>query len=270
MNFACVDYDYFETLGMEMTHGRTFQREYPTDRENYIINEAALELTGYDHPIGRMFSMWTAEGQIVGVVKDFHGTSLHNNIRPIVFMLYENLPYHYFLIKIRPERTMQTIEAIEETIEAIVPGFLFSYRFLDDRFRAQYHNEDNIGNILETFSFLAIFISCLGILGLASFMAERRSREIAVRKILGASSGNIMTILSKEFLILVSVANAIAWPVAFFTMQGWIRNYAYHTRIGWVIFVLAGLAALSIALFTVSFQALKAARANPVESLRYE
>ena len=270
MNFACVDYDYFETLGMEMVHGRTFQREFPTDQENYIINEAALELTGYENPIGRMFSMWTDEGQIVGVVKNFHGTSLHNNIRPIVFMLYQNLPYHYYFIKIRPENTTRTIQFIRETMESMVPGFLFRYFFLDDRFREQYRGEDRIGNILETFSFLAIFISCLGILGLASFMAERRSREIAVRKILGASSGSIVASLSKEFLILVAIANLIAWPVAFFTMNAWIRNYAYHTRIGWAVFVLAGLTALAIALFTVSFQALKAARANPVESLRYE
>ncbi|MDH5386523.1 MAG: ABC transporter permease, partial [Candidatus Aminicenantes bacterium] len=166
MNFVCVDYDYFETFDMEMSYGRSFSREYPTDQENYIINEATLKLTGYQDPIGKMFSMWQKEGTIVGVVKDFHGTSLHNDIRPIVFLMYQNLPYSNWFIKIRGSRIAESIDFVKKTIAAVVPGYPVEPEFLDEHFQRQYINEDRLGKILMYFTGLAIFISCLGLFGL--------------------------------------------------------------------------------------------------------
>jgi len=270
MNFVCVDYDYFETFDMDMAHGRPFSKEYPTDARNYIINEAALKLTGYEDPIGRMFSMWTDEGDIVGVVKDFHATSLHNEIQPIVFLLYQNLPYFYMYVKMRPSNMPGTIEFIKDTMSRQVPGFLFEYRFLDDYFHEQYVREERIGEILKYFSFLAIFISCLGLFGLASFMAEKRTKEIAIRKVLGASHTGILSILVREFVALITIANVIAWPVAYLFMNKWMQGFTFHTTIGLWLFAVAGFLALIIALLTVSYQTLKAARANPVEALKFE
>lgn len=270
MNFVCVDYDYFETFNMKMAHGRSFSREYSTDIQNYIINEAALKLTGYEEPVGRMFSMWTDEGEIIGVVKDFHGTSLHNEIRPIVFVLYQNLPYFYIYVKIRPINIPGTIDFLENTMRTIVPGYPFRYTFLDEYFNRQYNREDRIGNIIKYFTFLAIFISCLGLLGLVSFMAERRTKEIAIRKVLGATNTSIVGILSKEFAVLIAMANAIAWPLSYYFMNRWIHGFAFHTNIGLWLFVTAGIVALLLALLTVSYQAIKAARANPVDCLKYE
>lgn len=270
MNFVCVDYDYFETFNMKMAHGRSFSREYSTDIQNYIINEAALKLTGYEEPVGRMFSMWTDEGEIIGVVKDFHGTSLHNEIRPIVFVLYQNMPYFYIYVKIRPINIPGTINFLKNTMRTIVPSYPFQYTFLDEYFNRQYMREDRIGNILKYFTFLAIFISCLGLLGLASFMAEQRTKEIAIRKVLGATNTSIVGILSKEFVILVATANTIAWPLSYYFMNKWIHGFAFHTNIGLWLFVIAGIVALIIAQLTVSYQSIKAARANPVDSLKYE
>ena len=270
INFVCCDYDYFEIFDMEMAHGRSFSREHPTDKENYIINEAALRLTGYEDPIGRMYSMWTAEGQIIGVVKNFHATSLHNDIRPIVFVMYQNLPYMNMFAKIRTTEIPQTIDFIERTIENIVPNFLFRYEFLDDVFDRQYQREQRLADILEAFMVLAIFISCLGLLGLAAFMAERRTKEVAVRKVLGAGHANIVSILSREFIVLIAVASAVAWPVSYFAMTKWMQGFAFHTSIGFGIFLISGIAALVIAQGTVSYQALKAARINPADSLKYE
>ena len=270
MNFVCVDYDYFETFGMQMSYGRSFSREYPTDQKNYIINEAALKLTGYQEPIGRMFSMWQNEGTIVGVVKDFHGTSLHNDIRPIVFLMYQNLPYSNWFIKIHGSRIAESIDFVKRTIASVVSGYPVEPEFLDEQFQRQYVNEDRLGKILVYFTVLAIFISCLGLFGLAAFMAARRSKEIAIRKVLGASIWSVMRILSREFVVLVILANLIAWPLGFFVMSRWMRNFSYHTGIGPGVFIVAGTAALVIALMTVSYQTFRAATANPADRLRNE
>jgi putative ABC transport system permease protein len=270
MNFVCVDYDYFEAFDMEMSYGRSFSREYPTDQENYIINEAALKLTGYQDPIGKMFSMWEKEGTIVGVVKDFHGTSLHNDIRPIVFVMYQNLPYSNWFIKIRGSRIAESIDFVKKTIAAVVPGYPVEPEFLDEHFQRQYINEGRLGKILTSFTGLAIFVSCLGLFGLAAFMAARRSKEIAIRKVLGASIGSVMRNLSREFIVLIVLANIIAWPLGLFVMSRWMRNFSYHTSIGLGVFIAAGTAALAIALLTVSYQTFRAATANPADRLRNE
>lgn len=270
INFVCVDYDYFETFDMEMAYGRSFSREYPTDRKNYIINEAALRLTGYQDPVGKMFSMWTDEGTIVGVVKNFHGTSLYNDIRPIVFLMYQNLPYSYWFVKIRGSRIPESVDFVKKTIASVVPGYPVEPEFLDEHFQRQYINEGRLGRILITFTGLAVFVSCLGLFGLATFMAARRSKEIAIRKILGASAWSVMRILSREFVTLIVLANLIAWPLGLFFMRGWMHNFAYHTNIGPGVFIVAGAAALAIALLTVSHQTFLAATANPADRLRNE
>jgi putative ABC transport system permease protein len=270
MNYVCVDYDYFETFDMEMSYGRSFSREYPTDQENYIVNEAALKLTGYQDPIGKMFSMWEKEGAIVGVVKDFHGTSLHNDIRPVVFVMYQNLPYSNWFIKIRGSRIAESMDFVKKTIAAVAPGYPVEPGFLDEHFQRQYINEGRLGKILTSFTGLAIFISCLGLFGLAAFLAARRSKEIAIRKVLGASIWGVMRILSREFIVLIVLANIIAWPLGLFVMSRWMRNFSYHTSIGLGVFIAAGMAALAIALLTISYQTFRAATANPADRLRNE
>jgi putative ABC transport system permease protein len=270
MNFACVDYDYFETFGMEITYGRSFSPAFPTDKGNYIINEKALKMTGLQYPIGKMFSMGRNEGKLIGVVKDFHGTSLHSDIRPVVFCLYKNLPYFQMFVKISATDIPGTIASIKNTVTRFTPNFIFSYSFLDEEFDRQYRNEERLGHIFNYFTLLAIFVSCLGLFGLASFTAEQKTKEIAVRKVLGASVARIVGMLSKEFLILVGIANVIGWPTAYVLMKNWIQSYSYHTQIHIWMFFGAGMTALIIALFAVSYQSIKAASRNPVESLKYE
>jgi ABC-type antimicrobial peptide transport system permease subunit len=270
MNFVCVDYDYFETFDMTMSHGRSFSQEYPTDQENYIINEAALSLTGYQDPVGKMFSMWQDEGSIVGVVKDFHGTSLHNDIRPIVFVMYQNLPYSNWFIKIRGGNLAESIDFVGDTIGSLVPGYPFEITFLEERFHDQYLREGRLANILKYFTLLAILVSCMGLFGLAAFMAARRSKEIAIRKVLGASMWTVMGILSREFVILIGLANLIAWPLGFLIMNRWMQNFAYRAGISIWIFVFSAVMSLLIALLTVSAQSIKTVVSNPVDSLRHE
>jgi ABC-type antimicrobial peptide transport system permease subunit len=275
INFVCVDYDYFETFNMTMTHGRSFSPEHPTDKDNYIINETALKMTGYKDPIGKMYATGISpneykKGVLVGVVKDFHGSSLHNEINPTVFFLWEMLPRWRMFVRLKSSNIPTTIEQVKKITNRFSPGFLFSYRFMDDQFNEMYQRDKNLLNLIEYFTFLAIFISFLGLLGLSSFMAERRTKEIAIRKVLGASNAGIVARLFKEFVFLIAIANVIAWPVAFNFMNEWIKDFAYHTDIGWLIFPLAGVISLSIALGTVSFQTYKAAYANPIDSLKYE
>jgi len=270
MNFACVDYDYFETFDMTMSHGRSFSRDHPTDSNNYIINEAALKLTEYKDPVGKLFSMWQDEGTIVGVVKDFHGTSLHNDIRPIVFVMYQNLPYSNWFIRIQGDDVRRSTEFVRNTVASLVPEYPIEITFMDDFFQNQYRREERLGNILKYFTALAVFISCLGLLGLASFLAAIRSKEIAIRKVLGASTWHVMGILSREFLFLILIANILAWPLGFFVMNRWIQNFAYRTGLHVWVFLFSAALSLLIALVTVSLLSLKTAVADPVDSLRYE
>ena len=277
IRFVCVDYDYFETFNMKMVQGRSFSRENSTDPQNYIINETALKMTGYKDPIGKMYATVkdrvdskNDKGILVGVVKDFHGTSLHNEIQPIIFFLYEMLPKRQLVVKINPSNIPSTIEHIQSTLGTFSPDFIFEYRFLDDEFHRMYMREANLQKLLEYFTFLAIFISCLGLFGLASFMSEQRTKEIAIRKILGAKTASIMAKLSKEIVILVILANIIAWPVSAYFMNGWIESFAYRTNIGVMVFIFSAISALGIAILTVAYQSIKAATANPVDSLRNE
>jgi putative ABC transport system permease protein len=271
MNYVCVDYDYFETFNMKMKDGRSFSRGYPSDGQNYIINETALKMMGYKEPIGKRVALARhAPAPIVGVVKDFHGTSLHNAINPTIFFTYKFASKHNLFIKINNVNAPATIQFTKNVVKTLSPNSLCDIRFLDDEFDRMYRKEAVLGSLFEYFTLLAVLVSCLGLLGLASFMAEQRTKEVGIRKVLGASTPVITAMLTKEFVALVLVANVIAWPVAYALMNGWLADYAYRISIEAWIFPAIGAVTLLIAVLTVSYQAIKAAIANPVESLRYE
>ncbi len=271
MTDASVDYDYFETLGMTIIQGRSFSEEYATDVENYILNEEALKITGLESPIGKMFSCWEDEGKIIGIVKNFHVDSLHREIGPVIFTLSQRHGSHsYIFVKISPNDIFGTLAFLEKKAAEFAPNGLFEYRFLDDVFNSQYSGDQRRGNIYKYFTFLAVFISCLGLFGMASFTAEQRTKEIGIRKVLGASIANILMMISKDFLILLIVSNVIAWPIAYFLMANLLNNYAYRTSIAAWIFIASGVTAILVALLTVGAKIVRAAYANPVDSLRYE
>ena len=269
-NFVATDYDYIDTLGMSIISGRNFSRELSTDTQNYIVNEEAVKIMGMQEPLGKMFSIWEDEGKIIGVVKNFHSQPMHKKIEPLVLTLSQNWAPSFIFIRIKPENTEQTLKSIEEAWRKFSPNYPFEYVFLDDYFERLYRTDQRTGAILKYFTILAIFISCLGILGLSAYLVEQRTKEIGVRKVLGASIQNLVLLLNKEFVILLTLANIIAWPIAYILMRRMLNNYAYRTDIAPWVFIFAAILAYVIALLTVSFQALKAARANPADSLRYE
>jgi len=270
INFAAVDYDYFETFQMDITEGRAFSRDFAADEKNYIINEAAVRFTELESPIGKLFSIWEREGRIIGVVKNFHSRSLHDEIRPVVFTLTHNWAHNYIFIRINPEKAQSAVRSVESSWKQFAAGHPYEYDFLDDVFNRQYQTDQRMSSIINDFTFLAIFISCLGLFGLASYMAERRTKEIGIRKVLGASVSSVIFMLSKDFTRWVLIANVIAWPITWYVMSQWMQNYAYRINIRWWMCLLAGGLALLIALLTVGYQSIRAATANPADSIRYE
>jgi len=271
MTDASVDYDYFETLGMQIIQGRSFSEEYATDRENYVLNEEAARITGLESPIGKMFSCWDDEGKIIGIVKNFHTSSLHNEIGPVIFTLSQRHGSHrYIFVKIRPDDVTGTIAYLEKKAAEFAPNNLFEYSFLDDEFNRQYVSDQRRGDVYKYFTFLAIFVSCLGLFGMASFTAEQRTKEIGIRKVLGASMANIIVLISRDFLMLLFVSNVIAWPIAYYLMDKLLNNYAYRTSIAAWVFIVSGMMAVLVALLTVCVKIVRVAHSNPADSLRYE
>lgn len=272
INWVAVDYDYFDTFEMTIVEGRKFSKAYSTDLQNYIVNEEAVKLMGFESAIGKLFSIWQNEGQIIGVVKNFHSRSLHNEIVPVVFTIDPrwNWSLSRIFVKIKPDKIPQTLDYLKTTATRFAPDYPFNYSFLDEHFERQYRGDRQIGSIFKYFSFIAIFISCLGLFGLASFMVGQRTKEIGIRRILGASKSYIMMLLSKEFLVLIIVANLIAWPIAYIVANNLMADYVYRAEITFWIFISAGLLTLLLTFITISLQTIKAARANPVEALRYE
>ena len=276
MNELLVDYDFIETMNMSIAQGRGFSREYATDAsEAYIINEAAVQAMDIESPVGKRFSAPThdgmREGTIIGVVKDFHFRPLHDEIDPLVMFIVPE-KFNFFCIRVKSgiSDLPGTIGYIKSVWNKFTPNFPFKYNFLDSTFDKLYRSEQKTGSVFGYFTFLAIFISCLGLFGLASQMTEMRTKEIGIRKVFGASVSGITLLLSKDFMKWVVVANVIAWPTAYFAMNKWLQNFAYRTSIGIEIFILSGILAFVIALITVSFQSIRAAVADPVNSLRYE
>ncbi|KQS33511.1 ABC transporter permease [Dyadobacter sp. Leaf189] len=268
-----VDFDYIQHFGLKMAAGRPFSKEFGTDTtQAMVMNEAAAKLFGYSKPeeaIGRRFKQWGREGKIVGVVKDFHFRSLQETIKPLTMRIEPN-GTELISVKMEGKDVKTTLAAVEQKWKQMIPERPFSYYFMDEFFDRQYRAEERFEKLFFNFAILAIFISCLGLLGLASYSTMQRTKEIGVRKVMGASIGSIVGLLSRDFLKLVFIAFIIASPVAYFAMYKWLENFAYKTDIYWWIFVLAGILSTAIAFLTVSFQSIRAAVMNPVRSLRSE
>ena len=272
-----ADYDFIETYGIELVEGRNFSHEFGADPLfSLILNEAAVKQLGWESAAGKYFplgrdSTGQVRGrQVIGVVKDFHTRSLHHKIEPVAISLATQAGVGIISVRIRPNDMPNTIAFLEQTWREIAPEWAFQYSFLDDDFARHYHTEETISQLSSYFAFLAVFVGCLGLFGLASFTAQKRTKEMGIRKTFGVSISSLALLLVKEFLLLVLVANVIAWPVIYFAMDRWLQDFAYRIDISWVSFVLAGVLALVIALVTVSYQAVKAALTNPVDTLRYE
>jgi len=274
-----VDYDYLKTFGVEMVQGRFFSEEYPTDAsEACVVNEAAVKAMQLTDPIGtritwRPGSKLESSRTIVGVIKDFHTQSLHLEIKPFVLQPIEPILRYmanYMYIKIKSENIPETLQLIERSIKKFVPNDPFVYRFFNEEFDRLYKPEQLTGKLARYITYLAVFISCMGLFGLASFSVERRTKEICIRKVVGASVSELFFLLTKDFTKWVILANLFAWPIAYIAMNGWLNNFAYRTSIGLWTFLLSGILALIMALITISYQTVKAAIANPVDSLRYE
>ncbi len=263
-----ADEDYAKTFQLEVREGRYFSSEYSTDKAAIVINEQAEKILGFKEPIGEILT--TREGSklnIIGVVKDFHFKSLHSKIGPLIMQTDES---NNFFIKMKPDKIISTVESVRKTYNSFKPDIPLDFHFLDDDFNNLYRTEQRISRIVGYFSILAIIISCLGLIGLSSFMTERRTKETGIRKINGAKNIEIFSMLSGEYIKWVMISILIACPIAWYAMRTWLQNFAYRITIGWWVFAMAGSIALLIALLTVSFQSYRAASKNPVEALRYE
>ncbi len=265
-----VGYDFIKTMHIQMLQGRDFSRDLATDSVNYIVNETVLQIIGYKNPLGKPLTLWGTQGTIIGVVKDFHFNSLHEAITPLMLRLGENFDGGIALVKTEPGKTKEALASLEKVYKELNPKVPFTYKFSDEEYQKLYTSEQIIRQFANYFAFLAIFISCLGLLGLVIFTAEQRTKEFGIRKVLGASPLILFNLLSKEFLMLIVVAILIASPVAWYFSHQWLEDFAYKTNISWWVFVIAAFMAMLIALITISFQAIRAAIANPVKSLRTE
>ncbi|HEU4902667.1 MAG TPA: ABC transporter permease [Flavisolibacter sp.] len=264
-----VDYDMLETLGIQLREGRSFSPGYGADSTKLIFNEAAIRVMGLKNPIGTRVKMWGEDKTIIGVVKDFHVTSLHEAIPPMAFF-YAPQNTSTIMARIASGNEKETLRNLQSFYKKYNPGFVFNYTFVDDVYQAPYVSEQRVSVLSQCFAGLAILISCLGLFGLAAFNAEVRTKEIGIRKVLGASVQNIMLMLSKDFVRLILLAILIAFPLAWWAMNAWLRGFAYHINISPWLFAIAGLVVLLIAMATVSYQSLRTAWLNPVKSLRTE
>jgi putative ABC transport system permease protein len=273
-----VDASFLQTLGIKPASGRLFSPEFPADTNlRMILNEEAIRKIGFknnEDAIGKNVAIdWqgqTYRWQIVGVVKDFHFVDLHSAIEPYGFQLINNQSFNYLIAHAKTNNMGSVLQSIGKTWKQLNPNEPFEYTFLNDDFQRNYEADNRLAAIVRNFTIIAILISCLGLFGLATFSAEQRTKEIGVRKVLGASVGNVVGLLSKEFLKLVFIGILIASPITWFVMNKWLQDFAYRTHISWMVFAITAFIAIGIALLTISFQAIKAALANPVKSLRTE
>lgn len=273
LKYLTTDYGFIPTYGMQLVAGRNFSKEYPTDTANYIINETAVKQLGWgtaDKAIGKDLSYGGTMGKVIGVVKDFHFESLHQKITPLLFSLPAGQYYNSLSVKIDGRHVQSAINTLRHDWQQYQPDIPFDFSFLDQRFNQLYQSEQQLSSLVTIFSFIAIFIACLGLFGLSAFTISQRVKEIGVRKVLGASVPQIVVELSKDFLALVLVAAFIALPCSWFFANKWLADFASRIIISWWILTVAGIAAVVIAFATISFQSIKAANANPVKSLRSE
>jgi putative ABC transport system permease protein len=275
IGFSAVDFDYIETLQIAILAGRSFSKDYPTDLATdstgvFLVNEAVVKIMGSENPVGMRFDFLGLKGKIIGVMKNFHYQSVRNKIEPLALVVADVRWLNSMVIKIGPGDVIQTMKEITDTWNKIMPQFPLEYHFVDEDYDYMYRTEIRMSKIIQYFTFLAIIIACLGLFGLASFTSEQRTREIGIRKVMGARVIKIVYLLSAEFTSLVLISCLLAVPLAYFVMKRFLQEFAYHTHLNWWIFVLAGITALVIAILTVSYQSVRASLKNPVQSLRYE
>jgi putative ABC transport system permease protein len=263
-----VDYNFIEMLGLKMKDGRSFSKEFGSDSSKVIFNESAIAAMGLKNPVGKTVSLWGKKSQIIGIANDFHFESLYKKVAP--FFFYYSPNNNNVLIKIKAGIERETLARIENFYKQFNQGLPFEYKFLDDDYQALYASEQRVAVLSRYFAGIAIIISCLGLFGLAAFTAQKRQKEIGIRKVVGASISNVVVMLSTDFLKLVLIAVLIAFPLAWWTMNKWLEGFAYRIHIGVSMFLIAGMATIFITLLTISFQSIKAAVANPVKSLRTE
>jgi hypothetical protein len=269
--FMSVDHDFVTTSGLTIVKGRDFSRSRPADAKNFIINETAFRQIGIENPIGLELRFWNQKGQIIGVVKDFTNRHISSATAPMILSAGNwGANRNYLLLRLRPGNPTSALKHFRQVWEKTNPGFPCEYEFLDEAFNRMYTNEQRLSWIFFSFAVLAVIISCLGLIGLSSYTAEEKTKEIGIRKVLGASPWKIISIFSTNFTKLVIIANAVAWPVGYAVMQRWLQDYAYRTNIRIWVFILAGSLGLFITLLSVGYQTLRAATANPANSLRYE
>lgn len=265
-----VGYDFVNTMKLKIKEGRDFSKEFGTDSASYMLNETAVTKIGFKNPIGQTVSWGNRPGKIIGVLQDFHFNSMHQAIDPLIIRLDENWTWGTILIRAKAGQTKEAIAGLERICKSLNPKFPFSYQFSDQEYTKLYRSEQVVSKLANIFAFLAILISCLGLFGLATFTAEQRTKEIGMRKVLGASIPGIISLLSSSFLKPVAIAMIIAFPVAWYVMNNWLQDFVYKIAVEWWMFALAGVLIIGIALLTVCYQSIKAAFINPVKSLRTE
>ena len=271
VTYFCVDPDFLKVFKMEMAQGESFRPGTSNSGFNVVINERFAEIMGLENVVGTRLSQEDVNMRIIGVVRDFHFKPVYRRIEPIMIVNNPDyIPFRYMFMRLKPGNIPETIAFLEKTYKKFNPAFPFEYHFLDEDYDRLYRSVEREMGIVRTFGILAIFISCLGLFGLAAFTAEQRTKEIGVRKVLGASIPRIILLLSREYAKWVLIANIIAWPVSYFVMRSWLQDFDYRISLSWHIFALSAVLSLLIAQLTVSFQAFKAARTNPVDCLRYE
>ena len=265
-----VGYDFVKAAGLVLKEGRDFSKAFGTDSVGFLVNEAALTKMSYKTGVDQPLSWGQRKGKIIGVLKDFHFSSMHETIEPLIIRLDEKRSWGTILVRTETGKTQEALAGLEKVSKALNPSFPFTYQFSDLEFTKLYQSEQMVSQLANYFAILAIFISCLGLFGLATFAAEQRTKEIGVRKVLGASAASVVALLSRDFLKPVLLAFVITTPIAWYAMNRWLQDFAYKIDIEWWMFALAGGLAVGIALLTISFQSIKAALMNPVKSLRSE
>ena len=271
ITFFCVDDHFLETFQMNLAEGRFFTPNPAGSGTDVIINERLVEIMGSESGVGSRLMHDDRSLTVIGVIKDFHFKPVYRDIEPMIIINNpEARAFRYMFIRISPQTIERTLTFIEQTINRFNPNFPFEYHFLDEDYEQLYRRTERFTQLIQTFTLLAIVISCLGLFGLASYMAEQRTKEIGIRKVMGASVSAMVVLLSKEFARWVCIANILAWPVSYWIMHKWLQDFAYRISLTWWIFGISALCAFVVALLTVSYQALKAATANPVNALRYE
>ncbi len=267
MDMHFVDHDFLSTFQMEIKQGRWFSREFPTDKDNYVLNESAVKAIGISDPIGKWFKFGDDQGQIVGVVKDFHTSTLRSEIAPTFFVCSPNI---HVMARVAPNDQQRALAHIEKTWKQFVPERPITLQWLDERLSNFYSDDRKLGSIVTNYTGLSLLISCLGLLGLVSFLAEHKTKEIGVRKVLGAPVGSVVSLMAKEYVVILALSSLIAWPIGYWVASRWLADFAYNTGLDVWIFPAAFVSVFVVAFLTVGYKTLKAALRNPIDSLRYE